>query len=353
MKRILLHLFIIGFPFMGNAQSGLFDSDTVLHIKLIGNFRSLVNDRGDQPDEHPLILKYSDGKSEISIPISTRTRGKFRRTLGQCAYPPIMLLFNDAKSKENTLFGEQQKLKLVVPCKSDDYVIREYLAYRIYNLVTPKSFRARLVKLTFEDPGRKKNPESFYSFLLEEEAQLARRNNLVSVEKRLTPVLTDGDTFITMAVFQYMIGNTDWSVEYQQNIKLIAQDSLTKPFTIPYDFDHAGLVDAIYAHPAEELKLSSVTERRYRGYCLTDLSQYNPSFELFNKLKEQVYSLFESATYLSAGSKKSCIRFIDEFYGAINNSQRVKKDFSYPCDPNGTGDIIIRGLEPDRKKNPE
>ncbi|HLO80914.1 MAG TPA: hypothetical protein VK166_08150 [Chitinophagaceae bacterium] len=349
MKKILLHLLFF-LPLSGWAQSGLFDSDTVLVVKLTGDYKSLVNDRADLPKEHPLTLSYSNGNAEIKIPVSTRTRGNFRRKMGDCIYPPILLIFNDARAKENTLFGEQQKLKLVVPCKSDDYVVKEYMAYRIYNLVTPKSFRARLVKLTFEDPDRKKNPEPFYSILLEEESQMARRNNLVSVEKNLNPVLTEPNTFITMAVFEYMIGNTDWSVEYQQNVKLIAQDSLATPFTVPYDFDHSGLVNASYAHPAEQLQLASVTERRYRGYCLTDLNQYSPSFALFNKLKDQVYSLFETAPYLTAGSKKSCLKFIDEFYAAINNPQRVKKDFGYPCDPNGTGEIIIKGLKNEQKK---
>jgi hypothetical protein len=351
MKKLLLHLLIL-LPLAGSSQPGLFDSDTVLHIILTGDYKSLMSDRADQPDEHPLVIKYNNGNAEISIPVSTRTRGHFRRTMGQCIYPPVLLLFNDVKAKENTLFSEQKKLKLVVPCKSDDYVIKEYMAYRIYNLVTPKSFKARLVKLSLEDPARKKNPEPFYAMLLEEEDQMARRNGLIAVEKRLSPVLTDPKTFLNMAVFEYMIGNTDWSVEYQQNIKLIAKDSTASPFTVPYDFDHSGLVDAPYASPAEQLKLSSVRERRYRGYCLTDLNEYNASFELFNKLKDQVYSLFESATYLSAGSKKSCIKFIDGFYAAINNPERVKKDFSYPCDPNGTGNIIIQGLGNQKKTNP-
>ncbi len=349
MKKILFHL-LIYIPICGWGQSGLFDSDTVLNLKLTGDYKSLVTDRADVPSEHPLVLRYNDGSSEVSIPVSTRTRGNFRRKIGGCIYPPILLIFKDARAKENTIFSEQQKLKLVVPCKSDDYVVKEYMAYRIYNLVTPKSFRARLVKLTFEDPDKKKNPEPFYSILLEEESQMAKRNNLISVERNLNPVLTDPDTFINMAVFEYMIGNTDWSVEYQQNVKLIAKDSLSAPFTVPYDFDHSGLVNASYAQPAEQLKLASVTERRYRGYCLTDLSQYTPSFALFNKVKDQVYSLFGTAPYLTAGSKKSCLKFIDEFYAAINNPQRVKKDFGYPCDPSGTGEIIIKGLKNEQKK---
>lgn len=348
MVRILLHL-VLFCPLLANAQPALFDSDSVLNIKLMGDYKSLITDRADESKEHPLVLSYLDGNADVNIPVSTRSRGNFRRTIGACLYPPIMLLFDDT-TKNNTLFREQRKLKLVVPCKSDDLVLKEYMAYKIYNLVTPMSFRVRLVKLSFIDPDKKKNPDPFYAFLLEEEDQMAKRNNMVAVEKRITPVLTDANTFITMAVFEYFIGNTDWSVEYQQNIKLIAKDSVATPYTVPYDFDHSGLVDAYYAQPAEELKLSAVTERRYRGYCLSDLNQYNPSFELFKKLKGQVYSLFETAAYLPAGTRKSCLKFIGEFYDIIDNPQKIKKDFSYPCDPNGTGGVIIKGLGSEKKK---
>ncbi len=41
--------------------------------------------------------------------------------------------------------------------KSSSTVLREYAAYRIFNLVTPESFRARLAKVTYVDTGTKKN----------------------------------------------------------------------------------------------------------------------------------------------------------------------------------------------------
>jgi hypothetical protein len=341
-NAVLYFLFLL--PIAGHTQTGLFSSDSILNVKLSGDIRKLMNDRSDTPGEHNLILSYQDGGVKTDIQISSRTRGNFRRKLGDCVYPPIMLLFKGT-DKENTLFKEQEKLKLVVPCKNDEYVLREYMVYRVYNLITPFSFRVRLIKLTLEDTKKKKSQEPFYAMLLEEEDQMAARNKMLPIEKQIPPVLANTTSFLNMAVFQYMIGNTDWSVEYQQNIKLIAPDSATAPLTIPYDFDHAGLVDAPYAKPPEPLELSSVRERRFRGYCLTDLKEYNPSFELFNALRNDIYSLYQSAPYLNAGYKNWIRKYLDDFYATINDPGKMKKDFSYPCNESGTGNIIIKGLK--------
>ena len=137
------------------------------------------------------------------------------------------------------------------------------MVYKLYNLVTPKSFKARLVQVTLEDDKNKKPVTPFYGILLEEEKQMAKRNKLVSVVRKIKPEQTQPDAFLNMAVFEYLIGNTDLSVQYLQNIKLLAKDFSAVPVTVPYDFDHAGIVSTPYAQPAEELQMSSVRQRRY------------------------------------------------------------------------------------------
>jgi hypothetical protein len=149
---------------------------------------------------------------------------------------------------------------------------------------------------------------------------------------------------LTMAVFQYMIGNTDWGVEYQQNIKLLASESIPYPSTVPYDFDHAGIVRAPYAKPAPALKMSSTLQRRYRGYCMKDMSQFTPIFEVFNQHKDDFYAIYSDNLLLGDSYKKQTLKFLDDFYEAINDPKKAKADFLYPCDPNGTGNVIIKGL---------
>src|SRR6476620_2684497 len=262
------------------SSKALFESDEVLGIKLTGNIRELMNDRADNPQYHPMVVSYKqeDG-SEISISAEAKTRGHFRRTMGNCTYPPLQVHFSKSDTLSASIFKEQDKLKLVVPCQGDEYVIREWLVYKIYNLVTPKSFRARLVRVELNDAKKKKTTPPFYSFLLEEEQQMAKRNQDVLIKRQTRPEQTDPGAFLKMAVFEYLIGNTDWSVQYQ-NVKLLAADSSAVPIAVPYDFDHAGVVNAPYAKPAEELQMNSVRERRYRGYCMPDMKVFDKTIAM-------------------------------------------------------------------------
>jgi len=334
-----------------NAQTsgtGLFDQQTILDITLSGNLKDMMGDRSDAPKLYPITLSYKGADSVVqTLSIESKTRGHFRKQKGVCDYPPLLLHFNQDEKVQGSLFRDQKNLKLVMPCDGDEYVVREYLAYKIYNLVTPQSFRARLVRVTLDDPKRKKtNP--FYGVLLEEESQVAKRNGLVAVERKIIPEQVEHQVFLNMTTFEYLIGNTDWSVQYLQNIKLLAADSLAVPNTVPYDFDHAGIVNVPYAKPAEELEMSSVKERRYRGYCITDMKQFDSTIALFNRLREPINKLYSDNPILDAKYIKSTLQYLDEFYATINNPKSLQKEFGYPCDKNGTGNVIIRGLKKDQ-----
>lgn len=330
------------------TEKGLFDTDDVLHISLQGNMRNLLNDRTDIPKNYSLVLSYSkEDSSEITIPVEVKTRGHFRRLKENCVYPPLLIQFPKEGAHQSSIFKEQKKLKLVMPCRGDEYIIREWLVYKLYNLVTPKSFRARLVKVTLEDAKNKKAASPFYGLLLEEEKQMAKRNGVVAVDRKIRPEQTETDAFLTMTVFEYLIGNTDWSVQYLQNIKLLAHDSTAVPTTVPYDFDHAGLVNAPYAKPAEELLMSSVRERRYRGYCVHEIKVFEKVIDHFNQLKNDIYATYTSCPLLDEKYLKTTIKYFDDFYATINNPVTLKKQFLYPCDKNGTGNVVIRGLKED------
>ncbi|HYM95369.1 MAG TPA: hypothetical protein VET23_14625 [Chitinophagaceae bacterium] len=328
-------------------RNGLFESNEVLDIKLSGDLRNLFNDRSDNASYHSITLSYSTKDSDyISIPARAKTRGNFRRTMGNCTYPPIWLDFSESNNLTNSIFSGYKRLKLVMPCQGDELVVREYLLYRIYNLITEKSFRARLVRIETEDTKRNKKTTSFYGMLLEEEQQMAARNHERLVKRSLLKMQsTEPDAFLKMAVFEYLIGNTDWSVEYQQNIRLLAKDSLSIPVTVPYDFDHAGLVDAPYARPAEELEMHSVKERRYRGYCVKDMKAFDGVITFFNGLKKDIYTLYTDFPLVNKKYLKFATDYFDEFYATINNPKKVLEEFGYPCLPGGTGNVIIKGLE--------
>ncbi|HYV53706.1 MAG TPA: hypothetical protein VE933_03860 [Chitinophagaceae bacterium] len=325
------------------SVEGLFENDSVLKITLSGNLRDLMTDKADNPQNHPVTVSYMQEGKEISVNAEAKTRGHFRRTMGNCTYPPLLLQFTKNETLSSSIFKEQDKIKLVMPCVGDDYVIKEWLVYKIYNLVTSKSFRARLVSVELYDSKKKKSTSPFYGILLEEDKQMAKRNEDVLVKRQLKPEQTDPTAFLTMAVFEYLVGNTDWSVQYQ-NIKLVAPDSLAVPTSVPYDFDHAGLVSPPYAKPAEELNMNSVRERRYRGYCVQNMEKFDPVVALYNKLKPAIYKLYTDCTLLDPKYVKSTIKYFDEFYETINDPAKLKKEFGYPCDKNGTGNVVIKGL---------
>ena len=354
-------LFFFFYSLNGNAQEikdsvspgitqpsheiGLFDSDNILEISLSGNVRELLNDRSGNPKDYPFQLIYKkEDSSIISVPIEARTRGNFRRQRGNCYYPPVLLQFPKGDIKKSSIFKENKKLKLVMPCRGDQSIIHEWLVYRLYNLVTPKSFRTRLVKVKLEDNKSSKEAKPFYGILLEEEKQMAARNGDIPDKRKLRPEQIETNSFITLAVFEYLIGNTDWSIQFLHNIKLIANSSGNAPIAVPYDFDMSGIVHTNYAAPAEELNMRSVRHRRYRGYCMEDMKRYDEVILLFNKLKENIYSLYTHCSLLDAKYIKSTVNFLDEFYATINNAKEVKTEFEYPCYKHGTGHIVIKGL---------
>jgi len=327
------------------AQSeDLFGKSEILQISIHGKLSELINNRTGRAEYFPIYISYqSDDSTEISIPLRSRTRGNFRRMKENCSYPPLFLNFSE--KNENGIFSSQNRIKLVMPCKEDKYILREYYVYKLYNLITPNSFRVRLVKVYLDDETlRVRNRGPFYGFLLEEEEQMATRINMAPLKQQLIrPEQTVREDFLKMAMFEYLIGNTDWSVQYRQNVKLTT-DTLGMIYTVPYDFDHAGIVRASYAKPAAELKLSTTRERRYRGYCIENLEYYAETVAHFNDLRDSIYQIYTDSDMLEPRYIKTTVQYLDTFYKTLNNPRIFKREFQYPCNSSGTSNVVIKGL---------
>lgn len=131
----------------------------------------------------------------------------------------------------------------------EQYVLREYAAYRAYNALTPVSFRVRLARIRYVDTGGKLEPFTRAAFFLESEAALAQRHGGSIVDEQgarkehLEPAERD-----LHALFEYMIGNTDWSISALHNIRLVRVPPVSL-FAVPYDLAWAGVVDTRYAFP--------------------------------------------------------------------------------------------------------
>ena len=345
LRRSCFFLFLICQQLTGQTNV-LFESDKVINLSLDGSLKDAFKDRGESSSYHKASVVYQSGKVQEKVPVKIKTRGNFRRSAANCKYPPLLLNFSKNKLPHNSLFDGQNKLKLVTSCRGSEYVIQEYLVYRLYNLITPYSFRARLVNVTYNDSVKAKTINQSYGILLEDEKQMAARNETKRLKQlKLSPLSIERQQFLKMAVFEYLIGNTDWSVQYLQNIKLIQKTPKSLPISVPYDFDHAGIVRAPYAKPAPALQLRNTLERRYRGFCVANINEFTPVFEEFNRLRESIYALYQNNALLEQKYIDKTVSFLDDFYETINDPVKAKQAFLYPCDRSGTGNVVIKGLK--------
>jgi len=243
----------------------------------------------------------------------------------------------ETETVEGTVFEGQKKLKLVTHCQTrrsqyQQYLLQEYLIYRAYNLMTDKSFRVRLVKITYADSQERDDPFTRYGFILEDEDKMAERlgGKILEVEN-VHPDLTDYELSNRLAIFQFMMGNSDWSIPGLHNIKLIRLDGEPTPYAIPYDFDWSGIINTRYAKPDPFLNIRTVRQRLFRGFC-RDPEVFRDEFAFFNKQKKDIYALYrELSPPLEENELEQATGYLDEFYAIINDPDEAEYDIIEKC----------------------
>ena len=304
-----------------------FSSDTVIETTLTTDIK-LLRHHKNKPVWQPATISFQyPGSLVITEQIAVMPRGIYRKE-----YCDLAALMLDFKSTSSSKLSSLKKLKLVGGCqnKSGDEILllKEYLVYKIYNFISPMSFRVRLLHVTYKDSQQKMNSYSQYAFLIEDIKDLADRNNCVEVKNRTVATeATDRMQMNLVSLFQYMIGNTDWSVRANHNIKLMAPKNMqNSPYPVPYDFDYAGLVNARYAMPAENLPIKHVTERLYKGYTRS-LQELQTNFELFKQQKETIMSYIKNFSLLNEKQKKEMTKYLEDFYEIINDKRACQSIF--------------------------
>jgi hypothetical protein len=311
-----------------------FESREPIEVTLTANISKLRSDKDSNPPWRAATLSYKglDGNA-VTVPLRARTRGIWR--LKTCAFPPLRLNFTGATSK-GSIFDKLDKPKLVSYCEDADgyerYVLQEFQLYRIYSLLTPVSHNARLLKLTYADSGTGKVRARRYGFVIEEPNALAARLGGKILDQK-GAVSSDLDPYqnALLGVFQYMIGNTDFSVAGLHNVELFfSADGIVKP--IAYDFDFAGAVNARYAVPDVNVNIPNVRQRAFRGYC-ADADAYAKVFALFKEKKPEIYALYgdEIGKLMDAGTVKETLRYFDEFYETINDPRSARRSIVQSC----------------------
>lgn len=330
---MLLSIFLQAAPGTMTSPGGLFQSEDILAITMEYNIKAFRKDKGDSRSYHPVLLTYLEksGKT-ISLEVRIKTRGKMRLLYLNCLVPPIKMKFDGTRS-QGTIFQNHKSLKIVSHCKNkprhfQGYYLLEYLIYKTYNLLTPLSFRVRLTRITYKDRAGKIKPFTAYAFFIENDDDVAGRNRgQTSNVPRITPAQTDGEASALAAVFQFMIGNTDWDLATLRNTKVIALGDATKKYyPVPYDFDFSGLVDAEYARPERHLPIKSVRERLYLGEC-KDIAKLGRVFAVFKQHKQAILNLYQNFKFISEKQRKRSIGYIKEFYRIIENPGSLKRYF--------------------------
>jgi hypothetical protein len=335
-KWIWFIVFLLG-NFLTKAQTAPVDSirffsdEGLIEITLTTDIKELQGEKGEEVYQEATVNCRFPDSTVIDEKVRIAARGHFRR--GYCNIPPLLLNFHNKTSPRLFSLG---KLKLVIGCGSntndEQLVLKEYLVYKIYNLLEEKSFRVRLVRVNYRDVNNKIKPFSQYAFFIEDDNDMAARNGCEKREKaQFLTESTDRDMMTKVALFQYMISNGDWSVPNNHNMKLIyLKNEQTIPFAVPYDFDHSGFVNADYALPpelfTERFGVEKVTERVYRGYPRT-IEELQATLELFRKKKDAITSLIMNFQPLGTRARKSASDFINEFFRITNDRRQVQEIF--------------------------
>lgn len=326
------------------AQQRLFADESQLTVQIDAPIGRLLRTAKRSTEPLPGAFIIQSGAGAQTLPVQISARGFTRRTGDFCAFPPLKLDF-DRPALQNTLFQGQNKLKLVTHCKPtpsfEQLQVLEYTAYRLYNAVTPMSFRVRPLQVTYHDNESQRPDVTRFAFLIEDAKAMAKRNDRVELDLQpgqISSATLDAEAASVYALFQLMIGNLDW--EYVtgppgdsccHNSKVIAREGATSGhIPVPYDFDFAGFVDAPYAVPPDSISVPSVRTRYYRGLCRFNAALPAAAAVLREK-RAAINAVIASETRLSDSNRERSQTYIDGFYELLDNPQRFDREVVRRC----------------------
>lgn len=320
------------------ADTALFTSTEPLVLRLEAPIAAIENTRA-KPEYRDATLKFQDANGERAVGVRVRVRGHSR--LQACDFPPLLLNFKTNELAGTVLEGED-KLKLVTHCQSfnsyDQYLMLEYQVYRALGLLTDMSLRARPLKVTYYDTDRKRVVAERPGIFIEDEERFAERKGLHKLElDRIDRGRYDVDALGLVEMFEYFIGNTDWSafagpqgstcchniVPYQR------ADGMLVP--VPYDFDSTGIVDVPYAAPDPRLRIPTVRQRVYRGAKCEPAADLEKQFAKFDAVRSQLLELFSASSGLDKGSAASATSYVNEFFVTRADPKKVERAFRAGC----------------------
>ena len=318
----------------------LFADDAPIAISIKGPLTEIARSAERSSMPHPGVLTITGTAG--SLPVRLSPRGITRRKSETCSFPPLRVEFAQPPAA-GSLFAGQRRLKLVTHCQQSEsfqqYLLLEYSAYRLFNLIDPVSFRARLASIDYSEPDGRK-PIRRLGFFIEDLGDIARRNGFADarVGVRIKSAELDPRYAARVALFEYMIGNIDWSMhagpagdECCHNIRLLTAAPGRPPYiALAYDFDYSGLVDAPYAVPPEGIKVSSVRQRIYRGYCRTN-DQLLAVAADFRAKRPDFEAVYSSIPAMSARTRSKALSYLAGFFKDIASDDAIRAKLLKTC----------------------
>jgi len=317
------------------ATPPLFTSEAPLAVTFAANWGDLRGDRAETSPYRAATMSYTaaDGKT-VTVPLKVKTHGVWR--LKHCNLPPLRLNFSNKETKQ-TVFYDAQKPKMVSVCRDNDsyeqLLLKEMQLYRVYQVVTPMSHRVRLLRVSYADSATGKAQITRYAFLVEDPDEMADRlDGKLTKVKGATADDYDPDALATAYMFEYFIGNLDFSFNGVHNAETILKNDGSIALPVAYDFDFSGAVNAPYASVDPQFRTKRVVDRLFRGYCRI-LPSYQVAIANFQAKRDKIYALYHDATgsLLSPGTVKETLEYFDEFYDEVKTPRDAEANVLRNC----------------------
>jgi len=302
--------------FVQSQSNILFQSQDPLSLKLNYSKKKLLKKTNDSTYIRSQ-LRYKLSANWEKIEIRLRVRGHFRKSY--CDIAPLKIKISKNKAK-GTLFEGNKNLKLVLPCQttpvSKDYVLKEYIAYKIYSLFSPYHFKTRKVVFTSQ-------LKPFDGFLIEDDKTVAKRFKGKIYEANIEYSNLEARATTIHSFFQFLIGNSDFFYAPKHNLKFFqGEDSIE---ILPYDFDLSGFVNPDYGFKNESIGIENLAKRQYKG-VKRDPMVMEEVRQLFLSKKEEIFALLkkEKEFFMDLKQYEWAFNYIASFYAIINDDNRFQ-----------------------------
>jgi len=345
-KIVVLLIYPLFFGYLLPAQNAVNDTteitasifkelqrDTVLELTLNTDTKTLIKKKYEEKWQAVTLNFATANNDSVQYNAKIRTRGNIRKEI--CYYPPLKLKFKKEWLNEKGLDSTYNDLKLVISCKSGDFyrklVLKEYLIYQLYAAMTEFSFKTQLVSVKLKDSNNKKETIESMGFIIENQEEMAAHfDGRCLKPKIMGSRAIDPNHWAFLSLFEYMIGNTDWSMPNSHNIRFMTTNKSDKVIPVAYDFDYSGLVNAPYAIHRESINIEEITTRYFLGSCKI-YDQLAQQVSLFLDKKAKLYKIVNGFDLLSDKDRKRVINYLDEFYAVIEAPKSFKRSILDSC----------------------